>query len=469
MKKTLSTILCKILALVILVITGNNLLFADSGIYGGGPIYKNRSYSISELKNSGFTYVVVWTIHIDASGNLNFNAEFPLVQNGSYIGASTYPNFASDIASLKVAPTSINRVEFCLAAWGSSTFANIKSLIASQGTGSSSILYKNFQALKSAFPTVDAIGFDDETTYDASSATAFAVMLGGLGFKVSLVPYTNSSFWTSVASNTNSQRPGTVDRVDLQCYSGGAGNSPCSWNFGGIKINPGLWDSEKTTSQVTSQLTTWKNQCGITGGFMWLYDDFANSSGTAQYAAAINTVFSGSGGTSAATFYKDCNYGGYAVGLSAGNYTLSQLQSHGIANDDISSLTVQSGYTVTLYWDDNFSGSVLTKTASDACLVDDGWNDKVSSLKIAATSARASTLQPVVNSEINVISRQNELQLITTEDLSGIPVRVFDMAGRQLLTARPVSNRINISNLSPGVYFLVYNKNGKQFTKRFVK
>ena len=469
MKKTLSTILCKILALVILVITGNNLLFADSGIYGGGPIYKNRSYSISELKNSGFTYVVVWTIHIDASGNLNFNAEFPLVQNGSYIGASTYPNFASDIASLKVAPTSINRVEFCLAAWGSSTFANIKSLIASQGTGSSSILYKNFQALKSAFPTVDAIGFDDETTYDASSATAFAVMLGGLGFKVSLVPYTNSSFWTSVASNTNSQRPGTVDRVDLQCYSGGAGNSPCSWNFGGIKINPGLWDSEKTTSQVTSQLTTWKNQCGITGGFMWLYDDFANSSGTAQYAAAINTVFSGSGGTSAATFYKDCNYGGYAVGLPAGNYTLSQLQSHGIANDDISSLTVQSGYTVTLYWDDNFAGSVLTKTASDACLVDDGWNDKVSSLKIAATSARSSTIQPAVNREINIIARQNELQLMTTEDISGIPVRVFDMAGRQLFTVRPVSNRINISNLLPGVYFIVYTKNGKQFTKRFVK
>src|SRR5262245_57384218 len=84
---------------------------AQSGIFGGGPIYKNRNYSINELKNSGFTYVIVWTIHIDASGNLNFNAEFPLVQNGSYIGASTYPNFTSDIASLKTGTTSINRVE----------------------------------------------------------------------------------------------------------------------------------------------------------------------------------------------------------------------------------------------------------------------------------------------------------------------------------------------------------------------
>lgn len=454
--------------LLALMILSGNVLFATSGIYGGGPIYKNRSYSISELKNSGFTYVVVWTIHIDASGNLNFNAEFPLVQNGSYIGASTYPNFASDIASLKVAPTSINRVEFCLAAWGSSTFANIKSLIASQGTGSSSILYKNFQALKSAFPTVDAIGFDDESTYDANSATAFAVMLGGLGFKVSLVPYTNSSFWTSVASNTNSQRPGTVDRVDLQCYSGGAGNSPCSWNFGGIPINPGLWDSEKTTSQVTSQLTTWKNQCGITGGFIWLYDDFDNSSLTAQYAAAINNVF-GSTGTAAATFYKDCNYGGYAVGLSAGNYTLSQLAARGIVNDDISSLTVQSGYTVTLYWDDNYLGAALVKTASDACLVDDGWNDKVSSLKISAPGARIASPPVGDNTGVHILARQNKLQIVTTPNLSGTSMHIYDVMGRLVLVTRPVSNRINVSTLPPGVYVLVYIQNGKQVTKRFVK
>src|SRR5688572_1830868 len=66
---------------------------AQSAIYGGGPIYKNRSYSINELKNSGFTHVIVWTIHIDASGNFNFNAEFPLISNGAYVGGSSYPNF----------------------------------------------------------------------------------------------------------------------------------------------------------------------------------------------------------------------------------------------------------------------------------------------------------------------------------------------------------------------------------------
>lgn len=175
---------------------------AQSGIYGGGPICKTRSYAINELRNSGYTYVVVWTIHIDASGNFNFNTEFPLVQNGTYIGRNSYPNFVDDMARLKSAPTTINRLEFCLSAWGSSTFTNVKNLIATQGTGNTSTLYKNFQALRNTFPMVDAIGFDDESAYDVSSATALAVMLGNLGFKVSLEPYTNSGYRTSVATNT---------------------------------------------------------------------------------------------------------------------------------------------------------------------------------------------------------------------------------------------------------------------------
>src|ERR1043165_9909943 len=82
-------------------------IFANSGIYAGGPVYKNRNYSISELKGSGYTCVVVCTILIAASGIRNFTAEFPLVQNGAYIVSSSYPNFAGDIASLKSAPTAI--------------------------------------------------------------------------------------------------------------------------------------------------------------------------------------------------------------------------------------------------------------------------------------------------------------------------------------------------------------------------
>ncbi len=82
---------------------------------------------------------------------------------------------------------------------------------------------------------------------------------------------------------------------------------------------------------------------------------------------------------------QDCDYGGYNVGLPAGSYTLAQLQARGIVNDDISSLRVQSGYSITLYQHDNFTGNAITKTADDSCLVDEGFNDSASSIVISST------------------------------------------------------------------------------------
>jgi hypothetical protein len=93
-----------------------------------------------------------------------------------------------------------------------------------------------------------------------------------------------------------------------------------------------------------------------------------------------------------ATFYKDCNYTGTAVALPVGDYTLSALQAKGIANDDVSSLQLTSGYQVILYENDNYSGNSLTLTASNSCLVNNAlgtgnWNDKTTSLRVQATTA----------------------------------------------------------------------------------
>lgn len=83
-----------------------------------------------------------------------------------------------------------------------------------------------------------------------------------------------------------------------------------------------------------------------------------------------------------ATFYRDCNFSGTAVGLEAGDYTLAQLNSRGILNDDISSLRVGGGYEVVLYENDNFSGASVVISSAFGCLVDNGWNDRASSLRI---------------------------------------------------------------------------------------
>ena len=46
-------------------------------------------------------------------------------------------------------------------------------------------------------------------------------MLGKLGYKVTMNPYTNSDYWTSVVSQINKKRAGTVDGIHLQTFAGG--------------------------------------------------------------------------------------------------------------------------------------------------------------------------------------------------------------------------------------------------------
>lgn len=178
-----------------------------------------------------------------------------------------------------------------------------------------------------------------------------------------------------------------------------------------------------------------------------------------------------------ATVYKDCNYGGYAVGLLTGNYTLSQLQSLGVVNDDISSLKVSSGYQVQLFVDNNFSGSSVTITADNSCLVANSFNDLTSSLKVSAagtvtaTSAKpqAGLVSSITGIRIFPNPVLNELQISSGEDLTGALIKVYDFSGREVLQVRNTNNRLNVSRLSAGVYTLTIIKNGKITTGRFVK
>lgn len=261
-----------------------------SGIFGGGPFYKgNVQPNILEIENSGFTEAIVWSVEVNSVGDLNFNGEFPLTSGGAYIGNQTYPNFPADMAQLKQG--TVKRVTFSVGSSNYGDWENITSLIESQGTGSNSILYKDFQALKAAIPALDAIDFDDENSYNSPTTVAFGVMLGQLGYHVIPDPYTNNTYWISVVSQINTQLPGTVDGVHLQAYAGGAGNNPCvNWNFGSVPVFPGLWDKVDTPAQVESIMSGWHNACGIVGGFMWIYDDFVGNGLAAQYASAINTA-----------------------------------------------------------------------------------------------------------------------------------------------------------------------------------
>jgi hypothetical protein len=266
-----------------------------TGIFGGGPFYKNAS-AITEIENSGFTEAIVWSVEVNSVGDLNLNGEFPLTSGGVYVGNLYYPNFASDMATLKLG--TVKRVTFSIGSSNVGDWQDITNLVHTQGTGSSSILYKDFQALKAAIPALDALDFDDENSFDSPTTISFGVMLGRLGYHVTPDAFDQSSYWTNVTSRINSQLPGTVDGVHLQAYAGGSGNNPCvGWNFGTVPVFPGLWDANDTPSQVQTTMTGWRSQCGIVGGFMWLYDDFVGNGLAAQYASAINTAVGGSGFT----------------------------------------------------------------------------------------------------------------------------------------------------------------------------
>lgn len=268
-----------------------------TGIFGGGPFYKDAS-AITEIESSGFTEAIVWSVEVSSTGDLNFNGEFPLTSGGVYVGNATYPNFPAAMAQLKQG--TVKRVTFSVGSSNYGDWENITALVQAQGTGPTSILYKDFAALKAAIPALDAIDLDDENSYNSPTSVQFAVMLGNLGYKAMPDPYTNNSYWTSLVSQINAQLPGTVDGVHLQAYSGGAGNSPCTgWNFGTVPVFPGLWDANYTPSQVETIMAGWHEQCGILGGFMWLYDDFVGTGLAAQYANAINTAVSSSGFTMA--------------------------------------------------------------------------------------------------------------------------------------------------------------------------
>ena len=430
--------------------TVGDWVMAQSGIYVGGHFRRERNHTITDLKASGFTYVILFNINVEPNGDLTTDGE-KICSNGSYVFGNTQPNYVSDVTSLKTGITTINRVESCIGGWGNTSYTNIKSLVASQGTGTGSILYKNFKALKTAIPTMDAINNDDEGTYDVNSATSFHVMLADIGYKTTLAPYMNKSFWQSLATNINNQRGGAVDRIYLQCYDGGAGNNPCDWNINNITLHTGGLNYEDINT-VISKMTSAKNSCGSKGGFFWVYND--NNINLKDLAGRVNSLFGviPKNLQEVGNFYNDCPNSGFANGLSVGDYNLASLQSYGIADNSLSSLTIAEGFEVVLYDGANFDGNSKTYRGNVSCLVADGWNDLTSSLKIRTTGVTNITGTYILK------NRNSGLYM----DISGGISSVGDGANiQQWNTAGTTNQQFQFTHLGDGTYKIAAVHSGK--------
>jgi len=264
------------LSTVILILASPQRALAGvRGLLVGDQYFSNLSPSlVATTKTSGYNTLILFLVNVNTNGDLVGPNNEPLVSNGVYNGNSSW---GAQLASLKAAPSCINRIEMFTGGASGRSFPDIQSLVNSQGTGSGSILYRNFQALYNA-THVDAICFDDESTYDLSTSVPFGRMLAALGMRVTLCPYTNQSYWASLLSQLGPYNAGSgsVDGVYLQCYDGGAGNDPGNWKsaLGGYdKVYPGLWTNSESVnvnsiSTVTSKMRNWQSSDGIIGGWI---------------------------------------------------------------------------------------------------------------------------------------------------------------------------------------------------------
>ena len=243
---------------------------------------------ISGFRASGLTTMVLFAMSVSTNGSFTYGGQ-TICSNGVYVGPS---NWGSLLNQCLTAPSSVTRIEMCLGGAGDTSWANIKNLIAANGTNSSTVLYQNLSALKNALG-INAIDSDDESTYDSGSTISFGQMCATLGLKLTLCPYTDSSYWAAVKAGLGSE----VDYTYLQCYSGGAGNDPAAWASAmGVPVSqivPGYWDYERDTTFLTNMMT-WAGE-GCTGGFLWPSctgcSPPAGPSEMLQYAEWIDTAF----------------------------------------------------------------------------------------------------------------------------------------------------------------------------------
>ena len=408
------------------------MLFAESGVYVGGHIRRERPSTIEKLKKSGFSYVILFNINVESDGTLTCDGE-TVCKDGVYVFGNTQPEYVSDITSLKQWPTNIRRIDICIGGWGNESYSRIQSLVNSQGTGSGSILYRNFKALKEAIPVIDGVNNDDEHCYDVASAASFHIMMSDLGYKTSLAPYMNKSYWENLATRINSARPGACDRVMVQCYDGGAGNNPCDWHINGLPLYAGRTNYQSSMEESISQMQSWKDNCGVSGGFVWVYND--ETWDLNDWATRMNRIFGSfqTAQNSVVTVYSDVNYGGYAVGLPLGEHDMAALAAYGIINDDISSLKVPSGYKVTLYDNSGFGGESRTYT-SDASYVGDDFNDRCTSIKVSTAGVsgkgglyKLQNRNSGLYMDVNNNSTENNANVVVFADEQGDPSQFWQL------------------------------------------
>ena len=367
--KRINLLLLSLIALWQLPTLAETKIKNVSGVYIGGHIRRERPKTITQLRESGFTTALLFNVHVDTDGTLMTDGE-TICKNGEYVFHNTQPNYQQDIKDLKTAPTSIQRVEIVIGGWGNDSYDHIRDLINKNGTGSSTMLYKNFKALKEAVPEIDAVNNDDEHCYDVETGAKFHIMMYNLGYTTTLAPYTYKTYWQNLCSKIRAIKPKAVDCVMVQCYDGGASNvnSVGSWTFTGVpERQAGLmyYSNDWNVDKNIAQFQKWADDGVASGGFVWVYN--SEEWNLNAWASGMNRVFKAAEvpeEEAMVEVFSGTNHTGYSVKLPVGKFSKGELALYGITANDIESIKIlKEGASARIYTSTKNTGaSLLCKT-----------------------------------------------------------------------------------------------------------
>lgn len=98
----------------------------------------------------------------------------------------------------------------------------------------------------------------------------------------------------------------------------------------------------------------------------------------------------------AVVLFTKCEYQGRSAKLHAGDYNLAQLVKLGIANNSISSIKIPKGFAITLYENDFLRGNAGKLQRSDNCLINDKFDDRVTSVSVRQLEGAAVVAKPTI-------------------------------------------------------------------------
>lgn len=124
---------------------------------------------------------------------------------------------------------------------------------------------------------------------------------------------------------------------------------------------------------------------GQTKFILW-HCDKNNANQIFERIQVPNTVNIPQAANNVVSIYQHCNYQGWRVDLPVGRFSLGQLATMGFRNDDASSIRFLKPARATLYEHDGFQGRSITLTSDSSCLVNQNFNDMLSSIVIEENS-----------------------------------------------------------------------------------